>query len=72
MLYTTSQRYIEAALMVKAIDDNWITISSEEDQQSLAQARRGISLYRFVYKIAMLMIMTGFLLQVVGYLVGDL
>ena len=68
LLVTTSQKYIEAALMVKAIDDEWITISSEEDKQWLAQTKRAMTWYQRTYKWAIGLIVVGFLLQIVGHL----
>ena len=70
LLFTTSQRYIEAALTVKAIDDNWITISSEEDQQWLAQTKRAMAVYRCLYRAAILLIVVGFLLQIIGHVIA--
>ena len=68
LLVTTSQKYVEAALMVKAIDDEWITISSEEDNRWLAQTKRAMTWYRMIYRIAIGLIVVGFLLQIVAHL----
>ena len=68
LLVTTSKKYIEAALMVKAIDDGWITISNEEGNRWLAQTKRAMIWYRRMYRIAIGVIVVGFLLQIVGHL----
>ncbi len=65
LLVATSQKLIEATLMVKAVDEGWITIS-EQDEQNLATLRRGIVFYRSLYWFAVLLIATGFGLQIVG------
>ena len=70
LLVTTSQKYIEAALMLKAINDEWITISSEEDKQWVAQTKRAIIWYRRIYQLAIVLIIVGFLLQIVGHLLN--
>ena len=69
LLFATSQRLIEATLMVKAVDDGWMTISGD-DEQHLAALRRGIAFYRILYSVAVLLIATGFGLQIAGQWLG--
>ena len=62
LLFATSQKRIELALWVTAVDTDWITA----DEQIVAQNRRAMTLFQRVYQLAITLIVVGFSLQIVG------
>ena len=70
LLFTTSQNNIQVTLWVTAVETNWIVLPDDESRNAYKQAKAALTWHRRIYKLAILLILIGFSLQIGGHLIA--